>query len=88
MVWGNWSSWTTPLFCAYLLNVSSLWNRGREVLDAKVLAEHPDPESEEYIRAFVRKNAITVFHPVGTTRMGHPDDPMTVLNERLQVQIA
>jgi choline dehydrogenase len=30
--------------------------------------------------------ASTIFHPVGTTRMGHQDDPMAVVNPRLQVR--
>jgi len=30
--------------------------------------------------------ASTIFHPVGTTRMGREDDPMAVVNSRLQVR--
>lgn len=30
--------------------------------------------------------ANTIFHPVGTTRMGRDDDPMAVVNSRLQVR--
>lgn len=30
--------------------------------------------------------ASTIFHPVGTTRMGRADDPMAVVNSRLQVR--
>jgi len=30
--------------------------------------------------------ASTIFHPVGTTRMGRTDDPMAVVNARLQVR--
>jgi choline dehydrogenase len=30
--------------------------------------------------------ASTIFHPVGTTRMGRDDDPMAVVNSRLQVR--
>lgn len=28
----------------------------------------------------------TIFHPVGTAKMGANDDPMAVVNERLQVR--
>jgi len=30
--------------------------------------------------------ATTIFHPVGTTRMGRDDDPLAVVNSRLQVR--
>ena len=30
--------------------------------------------------------ATTIFHPVGTTKMGRDDDPMAVVNSRLQVR--
>jgi choline dehydrogenase len=30
--------------------------------------------------------ATTIFHPVGTTRMGHRDDPQAVVDSRLRVQ--
>ena len=30
--------------------------------------------------------ATTIFHPVGTTKMGHDDDPMAVLNARFELR--
>jgi choline dehydrogenase-like flavoprotein len=30
--------------------------------------------------------ASTIFHPVGTAKMGLPDDPMAVLDARLRVR--
>ncbi|HVG52412.1 MAG TPA: GMC family oxidoreductase N-terminal domain-containing protein [Xanthobacteraceae bacterium] len=38
----------------------------------------------ELLEAF-RANATTIFHPVGTAKMGRPDDPMAVVNSRLRV---
>jgi choline dehydrogenase len=40
-------------------------------------------QTDDGIRAFIRENASTVFHPVGTCKMGN--DPMAVVNDRLQV---
>jgi choline dehydrogenase len=40
-------------------------------------------QTDEAIRAFIRETASTVFHPVGTCKMG--SDPMAVVNDRLQV---
>jgi choline dehydrogenase-like flavoprotein len=41
-----------------------------------------DDELSEYIRRTTESN----YHPVGTCRMGHPDDPMSVLTPDLQVK--
>lgn len=58
-----------------------------KALDTIRAAEHQPGEwlqTDEGIRAFIRENASTVFHPVGTYKMGH--DPLAVVNDRLQVQ--
>ncbi|WP_131742836.1 GMC family oxidoreductase [Actinomadura roseirufa] len=39
-------------------------------------------ELEDYVRA----NADTVFHPVGTARIGRDDDPLAVVDARLRVR--
>lgn len=41
-----------------------------------------DAEIEEHIR----KTASTVYHPVGTVKMGDDDDPMSVVNANLKVR--
>ncbi len=40
-------------------------------------------QTDDAIRAFIRETASTVFHPVGTCKMGN--DAMAVVNDRLQV---
>ena len=43
----------------------------------------PDTESDDEIIEWIRANAETAFHPVGTCKMG--PDPMAVVDERLRV---
>ena len=52
--------------------------RGRELAPGETLRS--DGELAEWLRA----NAMTTFHPVGTCRMGN--DPMSVVNSRLAVR--
>jgi choline dehydrogenase-like flavoprotein len=39
--------------------------------------------TDDDIRAFVRRHAGTIYHPVGTCKMGH--DPMAVVDDELRV---
>jgi choline dehydrogenase len=41
--------------------------------------------TEEQISESVKNLSETLYHPVGTCKMGHPSDPMAVVDERLQV---
>merc|ERR1711862_885314 len=45
-----------------------------------------DPDSDEYIREVVQRSAITVYHPVGTAKMGAEDDSSAVVDTRLRVR--
>ncbi len=65
--------------------------RAREIAGADVMDEYRGPElwpgeevtTDEEIREHVRETAHTVYHPVGTCRMG--DDDMAVVDDRLCV---
>ena len=46
----------------------------------------PQYESDEDLARLAGDIATTIFHPVGTTRMGRADDPMAVLDSRLRVR--
>ncbi|MCC2616219.1 choline dehydrogenase [Aestuariibacter halophilus] len=46
----------------------------------------PDAETDDDILAFVRKRAETIYHPVGTCRMGQVSDPETVVDPQLRVK--
>jgi choline dehydrogenase-like flavoprotein len=43
-------------------------------------------ESDEALEAFVRETVATVYHPVGTCKMGPETDPMAVVDARLCVR--
>lgn len=47
------------------------------------LTPGPDMRSDAEIESFIRQSAGTVYHPVGTARMGA--DPLAVVDERLRV---
>lgn len=56
--------------------------RGEEILDPEV-AELHEPMSESYLEEITRKMAVTVYHPVGTCKMG--TDEMAVVDSRCRV---
>jgi choline dehydrogenase len=43
-------------------------------------------QSDEELARLAGDIATTIFHPVGTTRMGRDDDPMAVLDSRMRVR--
>jgi choline dehydrogenase len=45
----------------------------------------PQYQSDEELARLAGDIATTIFHPVGTTRMGRPNDPEAVLDSRLRV---
>jgi len=51
--------------------------RGEEIFPG------PQVRSDDEIRDFVRRKADTIYHPVGTCRMGH--DAYAVVDDRLRV---
>ncbi|WP_312305539.1 GMC family oxidoreductase [Pulveribacter sp.] len=46
----------------------------------------PQYQSDEELARLAGDIATTIFHPVGTTRMGRGDDPMAVLDSQLRVR--
>jgi choline dehydrogenase len=67
--------------------------KAREILAAKEFAQYgsreigpgPEAQTDEQIAAFIRKRAETIYHPIGTCKMGAIDDPMTVVDPELKV---
>ena len=46
----------------------------------------PQFQSDEELARLAGDIASTIFHPVGTTKMGRDDDPMAVVDSRLRVR--
>ena len=46
----------------------------------------PEAQSDEEILAFIRKKSETIYHPVGTCKMGDISDAMTVVDSELKVK--
>ncbi len=42
-------------------------------------------QTDEEIEAFLRAKAETIYHPIGTAKMGRPDDKMAVVDDNLKV---
>ena len=41
--------------------------------------------SDKYLECMARSYTATIYHPVGTAKMGRPDDPMAVVDNELRV---
>jgi choline dehydrogenase-like flavoprotein len=68
--------------------------KAREILAASVFEQYqsweigpgPEKQSDEEILEFIRARAETIYHPIGTCKMGQADDPTTVVDEKLCVK--
>ncbi|PKP70705.1 MAG: choline dehydrogenase [Alphaproteobacteria bacterium HGW-Alphaproteobacteria-4] len=65
----------------------------REIFAQDAMTEHvkheiqpgQGVESDAEIDAFIREHAESAFHPCGTARMGHADDPLAVVDPQARV---
>ena len=68
--------------------------KGREILGAKVFEQYrsreigpgPEVQSDEDILAFIRQRSETIYHPIGTCKMGDANDPSAVVDAQLKVR--
>lgn len=86
-IWPNYLS--DPLDCATIVEGLRI---GRRIARAPALArwiDHemepgPDADSDEALLAYARQTGSTIYHPVGTARMG--SDPLAVVDPELRVR--
>jgi len=68
--------------------------RARKILAAPAFQKYrsweigpgPEAQTDEQILAFIRKKAETIYHPVGTCKMGDIEEEMTVVDPELKVK--
>jgi choline dehydrogenase-like flavoprotein len=68
--------------------------KAREIMAAKVFEQYqswevgpgPEAQSDEEILDFIRAKAETIYHPIGTCKIGRDDDPMAVVDPELKVR--
>jgi len=57
-----------------------------EQYKSREIGPGPDVQSDEEILDFIRKRAETIYHPIGTCKMGKAEDAYTVVDPQLKVK--
>ncbi|MFT6270476.1 MAG: choline dehydrogenase-like flavoprotein [Alphaproteobacteria bacterium] len=68
--------------------------KAREILATKDFEQYqsreigpgPEAQTDEQILEFIRKRAETIYHPIGTCKMGNVEDANTVVDSQLKVK--
>jgi choline dehydrogenase-like flavoprotein len=68
--------------------------KAREILATSEFSQYrsreigpgPEAQSDEEILAFIRKRSETIYHPIGTCKMGKVEDSDTVVDSQLRVK--
>ncbi|MDY0883580.1 GMC family oxidoreductase [Dongia soli] len=68
--------------CRYIRKIFAAQPMARHVVEE--LSPGPQAETDADWEAFLRRDSVTIFHPVGTCKMG--EDPMAVVDNKLQVR--
>ena len=59
---------------------------GLKALRGKEEFPGEDVRTDAELDAWIRRSAETIYHPVGTCRMGRAGDPLAVVDDALRVQ--
>ncbi|MDM7860307.1 choline dehydrogenase [Alteromonas sp. ASW11-36] len=62
-----------------------LASEGFEEFNSTEQSPGEDAQSDEELLAFIREKSETIYHPIGTCKIGAKDDPMAVVDEQLRV---
>ncbi|ETN58960.1 glucose dehydrogenase [Anopheles darlingi] len=70
-----------------LLKTNAFRMAGAELVQLNIPGcAHFQYDSDEYWECYVRYMTVTTYHPVGTAKMGHGEDPEAVVDARLRVK--
>ncbi|RUS89409.1 hypothetical protein EGW08_002846 [Elysia chlorotica] len=74
--------------CKRLINSQPMKAIGSKLMDAVPIkaCKHHKFDSREYWACVIRRTPLTIYHPVGTCKMGPQGDPSAVLDSKLRVQ--
>lgn len=69
-----------------MLNTKAFKQRGVKLHHLNITdCRHTEPDSKEYWKCNLRHLSFTIYHPVGTAKMGLQSDPTAVVSPRLKV---
>ncbi|GFN91822.1 oxygen-dependent choline dehydrogenase, partial [Plakobranchus ocellatus] len=74
--------------CKKLISTKSMQSIGAKILDTKPLSlcKQHEFHSRDYWECVLKHVVLTIYHPVGTCKMGPKRDPTTVVDSQFRVQ--
>ena len=70
----------------YFVTLKEIFSRDANVEPLlNPLCSSHKPWSDDYFKCVVQNNVMTIYHPIGTCKMGPSEDPMAVVDPKLRV---